>query len=308
MSGAARGRGPVRPLGRAVPRARRAGAGRRLGGADAVRRLGRARPGQPRRRRGPLGGAAARGADHRRGRRRPGRRPARGSAGGGGGDRRARQRSRPWPSRGRPSRTVHLSFGDFTAEEYAWQVLADHVVHSWDLAVAIGARPRAGAAGWSRSPPAGGRPGRTPTVDAGAVGPAVAVGDGASQQDRLVASSRPGPGVDGRVTVSPGVRRRPSHRRAGRDRPAARSRAGSFHVPSVARGLRPGRSPYGRRTHGHQRRQLLGCRVTATGSLSSAGLAHSGMFPCFFGGSVCRLVRRARSALDDRTSGCTTAG
>ena len=36
-------------------------------------------------------------------------------------------------------RTVHLSFGDTPAEEYLYQLLADHVVHGWDLAVAIGA-------------------------------------------------------------------------------------------------------------------------------------------------------------------------
>jgi uncharacterized protein (TIGR03086 family) len=38
-------------------------------------------------------------------------------------------------------RTVHLSFGDTTAREYAWQVMADHVVHTWDLAVATGGEP-----------------------------------------------------------------------------------------------------------------------------------------------------------------------
>jgi uncharacterized protein (TIGR03086 family) len=36
-------------------------------------------------------------------------------------------------------RTVHLSFGDFPATEYLRQLLADHLVHSWDLAAAIGA-------------------------------------------------------------------------------------------------------------------------------------------------------------------------
>ncbi|OLB80997.1 MAG: TIGR03086 family protein [Actinobacteria bacterium 13_2_20CM_2_71_6] len=36
-------------------------------------------------------------------------------------------------------RIVHLSFGDFPATEYLSQVLADHLVHSWDLAAAIGA-------------------------------------------------------------------------------------------------------------------------------------------------------------------------
>ncbi|MGH9211881.1 MAG: TIGR03086 family metal-binding protein [Acidimicrobiales bacterium] len=35
-------------------------------------------------------------------------------------------------------RTVHLSFGDTTAEEYAYQLAADHVIHGWDLAVATG--------------------------------------------------------------------------------------------------------------------------------------------------------------------------
>jgi uncharacterized protein (TIGR03086 family) len=33
-------------------------------------------------------------------------------------------------------RTVHLSFGDAPAEEYAWQLFADHLVHAWDLAAA----------------------------------------------------------------------------------------------------------------------------------------------------------------------------
>jgi uncharacterized protein (TIGR03086 family) len=35
-------------------------------------------------------------------------------------------------------RTVHLSFGDTTAEEYAYQLASDHVIHGWDLAVATG--------------------------------------------------------------------------------------------------------------------------------------------------------------------------
>jgi uncharacterized protein (TIGR03086 family) len=34
--------------------------------------------------------------------------------------------------------TVHLSFGDTPAEEYAMQLAADNLVHGWDLAVAIG--------------------------------------------------------------------------------------------------------------------------------------------------------------------------
>ena len=35
--------------------------------------------------------------------------------------------------------TAHLSFGDFPGHVYLSQVLADHVVHAWDLARGIGA-------------------------------------------------------------------------------------------------------------------------------------------------------------------------
>jgi uncharacterized protein (TIGR03086 family) len=33
---------------------------------------------------------------------------------------------------------VHLSFGDTSIDEYAMQMLADHLVHGWDLAAATG--------------------------------------------------------------------------------------------------------------------------------------------------------------------------
>ncbi|GAA1815200.1 TIGR03086 family metal-binding protein [Luedemannella flava] len=36
------------------------------------------------------------------------------------------------------TRTVHLSFGDTPAEEYARQLSADHLIHSWDLAKGAG--------------------------------------------------------------------------------------------------------------------------------------------------------------------------
>lgn len=39
-------------------------------------------------------------------------------------------------------RTVHLSFGDFPAAEYAYQLAADHLIHAWDLAAGIGAERR----------------------------------------------------------------------------------------------------------------------------------------------------------------------
>ncbi|MPZ87376.1 MAG: TIGR03086 family protein [Nitriliruptorales bacterium] len=40
---------------------------------------------------------------------------------------------------GAMERTVHLSFGDVPGEEYASQLFADHLIHSWDLARGIGA-------------------------------------------------------------------------------------------------------------------------------------------------------------------------
>jgi uncharacterized protein (TIGR03086 family) len=43
---------------------------------------------------------------------------------------------------GAMERTVHLSFGDTPADEYVSQLFADHLVHGWDLAVAIGADRR----------------------------------------------------------------------------------------------------------------------------------------------------------------------
>jgi uncharacterized protein (TIGR03086 family) len=38
--------------------------------------------------------------------------------------------------------TVHLSFGDTPASEYVMQLFADHLIHGWDLARAIGADER----------------------------------------------------------------------------------------------------------------------------------------------------------------------
>ena len=82
---------------------------------------------------------------------------------------------------------VHLSFGDFTAADYAWQLVADHVVHTWDLAVATGSQPAVddelvtATAGWWAGWAEGYR-------SAGAVAAAVPVRDPASPLDRLVAS------------------------------------------------------------------------------------------------------------------------
>jgi len=43
---------------------------------------------------------------------------------------------------GAMDRTVHLSFGDFPGRDYALQLFADHLIHAWDLARAIGAEER----------------------------------------------------------------------------------------------------------------------------------------------------------------------
>ncbi|MFG3713394.1 TIGR03086 family metal-binding protein [Micromonospora sp. NPDC047730] len=40
------------------------------------------------------------------------------------------------------ARTVALSAGETPAEEYLHQLIAEHLIHGWDLAVAIGADPR----------------------------------------------------------------------------------------------------------------------------------------------------------------------
>jgi uncharacterized protein (TIGR03086 family) len=84
-------------------------------------------------------------------------------------------------------RTVHLSFGDTGAAEYAWQLIADHVVHAWDLAVAVGADARldhdlvAGVGQWWV--------GREELYRrAGLIADRVPVPAHASRQDRLLAS------------------------------------------------------------------------------------------------------------------------
>jgi uncharacterized protein (TIGR03086 family) len=43
---------------------------------------------------------------------------------------------------GATERTVHLSSGDVPGSEYAMQLFADHLIHGWDLATAIGADGR----------------------------------------------------------------------------------------------------------------------------------------------------------------------
>jgi uncharacterized protein (TIGR03086 family) len=84
-------------------------------------------------------------------------------------------------------RSVHLSFGDTPAEEYVRQLLADYLVHGWDLAVAIGADrgmdPQAvqETLTWFADREAAYRSG-------GSIGPRVDVPADASDQDKLLAA------------------------------------------------------------------------------------------------------------------------
>jgi uncharacterized protein (TIGR03086 family) len=86
---------------------------------------------------------------------------------------------------GAMERIVHLSFGDVPGTEYAVQLAADHLIHAWDLARAIGADTRLDAeavgavrAWFSRMEEA--------YRSAGAVGPRGALPDGASPQEELL--------------------------------------------------------------------------------------------------------------------------
>ena len=82
--------------------------------------------------------------------------------------------------------TTHLSFGDVPGAEYVMQLTADLLVHAWDLARATGGDERldddvvAAVATWFDANEAAYRA-------AGAIGPAVALPEGASDQDRLLA-------------------------------------------------------------------------------------------------------------------------
>jgi uncharacterized protein (TIGR03086 family) len=88
---------------------------------------------------------------------------------------------------GAMSMIVHLSFGDTPAEEYVSQLLADHIIHGWDLAVAIGADRTLDhesvlfLTGWFAE--------REDLYrSSGAIGPRPAVPEDATAQDRLLAA------------------------------------------------------------------------------------------------------------------------
>ena len=83
-------------------------------------------------------------------------------------------------------RTVHLSFGDVPGREYLGQLTADHLIHSWDLARALGADEKLPADLVSHV-----HDFLAPQADqwrgAGVFGPAVEVPPGADLQTRLLA-------------------------------------------------------------------------------------------------------------------------
>jgi len=87
---------------------------------------------------------------------------------------------------GAMERTVHLSFGDFPGREYTMQLFADHLIHAWDLARALGVDERldpelvAACAEWFEPMEAAYR-------SAGAIGPAMSVPEGADDQTALLA-------------------------------------------------------------------------------------------------------------------------
>jgi uncharacterized protein (TIGR03086 family) len=89
---------------------------------------------------------------------------------------------------GAQERTVHLSFGDFPGSDYLGQVVSDVIIHTWDLARAVGADDRLDPALIAFVDDF-----LSPQIDAwrsaGAFGPAVDVGPDASAQDRLLAQT-----------------------------------------------------------------------------------------------------------------------
>jgi uncharacterized protein (TIGR03086 family) len=83
--------------------------------------------------------------------------------------------------------TVHLSYGDESGTEYVSQLFADHLIHGWDLARAIGADERldpelvAACADWFARHEDAYRA-------AGAIGPRPTLPPGADQQTVLLAA------------------------------------------------------------------------------------------------------------------------
>lgn len=100
----------------------------------------------------------------------------------------AREARTAWLAPSSLEATVHLSFGDAPGEVYLWQMTFDLTVHAWDLARALGASEALDpdlvehVYGWAQKQGFG-----ESNSFAGIFDEPVAVGEGASTQDRLVA-------------------------------------------------------------------------------------------------------------------------
>jgi len=105
----------------------------------------------------------------------------------------AREADAAVASPGALERIVHLSFGDFPAPEYLGQLLVDHLIHSWDLAAAIGADRGLDPAVVSEVTAWFG-PREEVYRQMGAIGPRVDVPSSASEQDRLIGAFGRDPG------------------------------------------------------------------------------------------------------------------
>src|SRR5690606_12056491 len=101
---------------------------------------------------------------------------------------------------GATERTAHLSFGDVAAREYAHQLAADHLVHAWDLARAVGADERLdpelveAVTTWFGTWEDGYR-------QAGVIGPRPRLADGADAQAQLLAAFGRDPRPDDTLSV-----------------------------------------------------------------------------------------------------------
>ncbi len=95
---------------------------------------------------------------------------------------------------GAQDRTLHLSFGDFSGGEYLGQVTSDVIIHTWDLARAVGASDRLSAPAVEFVNDFLG-----PQIDgwraAGAFGPAADINADADAQARLLAQTGRSPNL-----------------------------------------------------------------------------------------------------------------
>jgi len=96
------------------------------------------------------------------------------------------------------SRTVHLSYGDRSAQEYIDEVAVDLLIHSWDLARGVGADEHLDPELVEYAMPAFSSPGMEGAREAGYFGAIVQVPDDADPQTKLLGLT----GRDARAPVA----------------------------------------------------------------------------------------------------------